>query len=371
MSIINVKSTTPISTLAVVFKGSVANETEKNYGISHLMEHLQCKNLHPMYENLTKYNISHNAYTTDNCIVFYMTGLEKYLSKFRKEFLDRLFKFEITESVLENEIAIVLQEYLNYFSQQASSHYYNLFRKKYGFYSAIGSRKALENISLKDCKDYYELQYSKPHMLINISQGVIFDETIEFQENYKEIEPFVEKDSLNDIEIVADFAKSTSIINYKCINEDFKELNVLCDILGRGLESPLYAKIREEKGLVYYIQSDVSKISNNQGFLFISSELENKNVKEFQKTLKEVLEEGITEERFEIVKHSLIARKERVEILNFTDYEKYIHPEDDLSEEFLSNLTFNRIKEVYDKHFNNLNESIDKEEFKEVIELPG
>lgn len=367
--IINVKSTTPISTIAVVFKGSVANETEKNYGISHLMEHLQSKNLHPMYENLTKYNISHNAYTTDDCIVFYMSGLEKYLSKFRNEFLDRLFKFQVTEDVLQNEVNIVLQEYLNYFSQQASSHVYNLFRKKYGYFSAIGSRKALENITLRDCKDYYDLQYSKPHMIINISQDIMFDENIEFADKCREMEQLVEKNNLKDVEIMADFEKSTSIVNYKYINDDFKELDVLCDILARGLESPLYSKIREEKGLVYYIQADVSRISRNQGFLFISSELENKNVREFQDTLKEVLDNGISEYRFDLIKNSLIARKEKLQILNFNDYEKYIHPEDDLSEEFLNDLTFDKIKQVYQKHFYDLNESVDKEEFKQVIEL--
>ena len=81
MAVINVKSPTDLSGFYVVYNGSVQNEKKGWYGLSHLMEHLMYHRFDDLLDDFDKDGISSNAYTSDNNIVFYMTGLDEYLNK--------------------------------------------------------------------------------------------------------------------------------------------------------------------------------------------------------------------------------------------------------------------------------------------------
>ena len=94
--IINLKSQSEMSGLYIIYTGSVHNERKGIYGIAHLMEHLFFKSIRDLEKQFEKYGIETNAYTNSNEVVFYATGLEKYLSKFRDEFFDKITKLDIS-----------------------------------------------------------------------------------------------------------------------------------------------------------------------------------------------------------------------------------------------------------------------------------
>jgi predicted Zn-dependent peptidase len=74
MSIINLKSQTDLSGFYVSFEGSTNLEEKGNYGISHLMEHLLCKNFDHLQDDFDRNAIDWNAYTSSNEIVFHWVG---------------------------------------------------------------------------------------------------------------------------------------------------------------------------------------------------------------------------------------------------------------------------------------------------------
>jgi len=120
--LINLKSQTDLSGFYMVYYGSTLLEKRGNYGISHLMEHLMCKNFEKLRETFEKEGIDWNAYTSSNEIVFYFTGLDEYLDKRRYELVELMSEFNVTKEQFENERKIVLQEYSDYFSDQTESH---------------------------------------------------------------------------------------------------------------------------------------------------------------------------------------------------------------------------------------------------------
>lgn len=363
MSFINVKSNTPFSGFFVIFKGSVANENEKNYGISHVMEHLLCKNFECFYSDFTRDGVDWNAYTGDNEIVFYITGLEKYIAPYRKEYLKKLLSFNITKEQFDNEIKIILQEYNNYFTDQRSAHHLNLSRKKFNYFGPLGSGKVLKNLTLDDCKEYFELQYSKPHMVINISEGGLFEENIDFQIGYNSVKYSYEEEDPNvELEFLSQFKETSSVMNYKIVSDNFKEHKIISAVLGEGLESPLYKRIREEKGLVYYIDSTFHVSSDDIGSINISSEMEDGNVSEFQETVKEVLSEDLDPERFEIIRQSRRVMLEKDEVMNYMSVRKYISPKRCLDLDFINNMDYNKINDLFKKEYSTLTESVDKKE---------
>ena len=141
--IINLKSQTELSGFYVVYEGSTNLEKPGWYGISHLMEHLMCKNFDHLQEDFDKDGIDWNAYTSGNEIVFYLTGLEEKVNKWKGEFMDLLGQFNVTKEDFENERKIVLEEYMDSFNSQTEVHMLNLSRKLFNDYDPIGLREDL------------------------------------------------------------------------------------------------------------------------------------------------------------------------------------------------------------------------------------
>ena len=142
--IINLKSETDLSGFYVVYEGSTNLEKKGWFGISHLMEHLMCKNFDHLQEDFDRDGIDWNAYTSSNEIVFYLTGLEDKVNKWKGEFMDLLGEFNVTKEQFENERNIVLEEYMDCFNDQTQTHMLNLSRKLFNDYDPIGLKEDLE-----------------------------------------------------------------------------------------------------------------------------------------------------------------------------------------------------------------------------------
>ena len=157
--IINLKSQTDLSGFYIIFEGSTNLETRGTYGISHLMEHLLCKNFEHLRNDFEREGIDWNAYTSTNEVVFFFTGLDKYIVNRKMELVDLITDFNISKDQFENERKIILQEYNNTFSDQSECHMLNLGRKLFKSYGAIGLREDLESLKYMDCLNFFEKQF--------------------------------------------------------------------------------------------------------------------------------------------------------------------------------------------------------------------
>lgn len=367
--IINLKSKTDLSGFYVVYEGSTNLEKPGWYGISHLMEHLMCKNFDHLQEDFDRDGIDWNAYTSSNEIVFYLTGLEEKVSKWKNEFLELLSGFEVTKEDFENERKIVLEEYMDTFNSQTSAHQLNLTRKLFNDYDPIGLKEDLENLKFMDCLNFFELQYSKPTKIINVSNGKKYkNNLIDFAE--RNIEKKTEYGDFKSVlEMNNDFKDKSSLVMLSpIINEDFGYIHFINAMLSLGLKSPLYQEIREKKGLVYYVHLYMSRI-NKQGINNLATQTSNKNFDEVVNSIKEVLtnpDKYLTKERFDIVKEFYNVRLKKSEILRHSNVSRWIDPEGFSIYDILDKVDMKKIKKVYDKYykFDNFYISNDKTEFK-------
>lgn len=367
--IINLKSQNELSGFYVVYEGSTNLEKPGWYGISHLMEHLMCKNFDHLQEEFDKDGVDWNAYTSSNEIVFYMQGLDVKINKWKHEFIKLLSQFEITKEQFENERNIVLEEYMDCFNDQTQTHSLNLSRKLLNDYDPIGLKSDLENLKFLDCLNFYELQYSKPSKIINVSKNKPYkNNTIDFAER-EIIKPIVFGNFDTDLELSNDFKDKTSIIMLSpVVDEDFAYVNFINSMLSMGLMSPLYQEIREKSGLVYYIHCYLSR-NNNQGINTIATLTSNKNFNKIVELTKGVIsnpDKFLTKERMSVVKEYFKVRKEKDEILRHASVNQWINPEGWSIYEILDTVNMKKIREVYDKYFNfdDFYISSDKKEFK-------
>ena len=383
--IVNAKSETGLSGFYVIFDGSTMNEKPGWYGISHLLEHLKCKSIDHLQNLYQQKNIKWNAYTSNDCVVFYMRGLDRHINEHKKEFLDLLLSYEPTQEQLDNEKKIVMEEYKMSFNSQGSAHYMNLQRKMFGYYNAIGLRSDIENFTLQDCKEYLDLFYKKPTRIINISKYNDFESDVEFREKV-EAKPFEIKMNMNlytitsddetdvpegmiPLEIITDYKNKISILNSSPIlTKDFAYASFLCEMLGSGLNSPLYKEVREKLGLVYSISCFVDKLNNTSCTIGIMTDTSLKNIETVQNQIKNVLEnkeEFLTQERFDIVKDSYITKLEESEILNYSNVGKYMDESEWRIESIINTISLQDVYNVVDEYLNwdNMYKSIDKTEF--------
>lgn len=349
--IINKTSPTDLSGFYVVYKGSVLNETQENYGISHLMEHLMCKMFQHLYNDFDRYSINWNAYTSGGEVVFHMTGLDEYLYKYRHELVNSLSTFNIEKEDFEKEKSVVIQEYKDTFQDQFTSTYYNMLRKLYNNYGPIGKLEALENITWEDANEYWEKYLSKPTTIINISKNSKFEGFDNFSTNSPDTYTKSEDDELI-IEKVIDFNKSCVVGHIK-VGDDFAYIDFVLDMLSKSLESPFMKEIREKRGLTYGIHTGVDDISEKQGLVTTMLITTDENVDEVLDVYKMVLSDPgkyLTEERFQIIKDFYTVKKKKDAINSYNNHRKYITKENWLIENVLEDITFEKVKETFDKY---------------------
>lgn len=367
--IINLKSQNDLSSFYIIWEGSTNLEKKGWYGISHLVEHLQTKMIDHLQEDFDRDGIEWNLWTSSNEICMYIQGLDNKVNKWKHIIMDLMFDFKITKEDFENERKIVLEEYYDSFNSQSETHQLNLYRKLFNDYGPIGLKEDLENLKFMDIINFWELQYSKPSKIINVSKN---------KEYKNRLIDFVERDIVKPIsfgnydvqlELNNDFKDKSSLVMLSpVIDEDFAYIHFINSMLSLGLKSPLYQEIRERAGLVYYIHCYQSRV-NKQGIVNIATQTSNGNVNKVINLIKKVIKNKdifLTKERFNLIKDFYNVRRKKDEILRYKNVNQYINPPNWSVYDILDIVDLKKIKEVYEKYYdiNNFYISIDKDEFK-------
>jgi len=365
--IINEKSETELSSFYVVFKGSVLNENSTNYGISHLCEHLVCKMFTHLYNDFDRYSISWNAYTSGDSIIYYISGLDEYVNKYKYEFLTSLLKFDIPKEDFKTEKKVVIQEYKDTFQDQSETMIGNILRTTYGNYSPIGKLQSLKDLKYKDVLEYWNTYLSKPTTIINISKNNDFIGTVDFNEDYPKFYTVDERDELK-LETKMKFNKS-GIAGYIKIYDDFNYVSYILSMLSMSILSPFNNEIREKKGLTYNITSYIDRISDTQGMVItelITTDESTQEVLDIYKMILTDRDKYLTEERFNITKDYLTVRNKKQEIERYKHIGKYTTPLNWQINEILDTITFEKVQEIFDKYltYDKWSWVIDKKKFR-------
>ncbi len=357
--IYNIPNQIDLSGFYIVYDGVIVNETSGNYGISHLIEHLVCKNLDDDFiETLEKNGITWNAYTTPNNVVFYIKGLDDSVYKYKDIFLEKILSFFIQPDIFENEKKIVLEEYFDLFNRYNKNHFLNLYRKVLNNYNSVGKKEDIENLTIDNCLNYYSKYYTNPSKIIYISKKYKFENNFIFNsETNKKIFTYSNYDYTLESPIVSN-NKSSLIYLSPIIDDDFDKIIFINYLLSGGLKSPLYKAIREKNSLAYYINCRIDRL-DDKGIIILSSETSNSNVEKLNDTIVNVFNERnyLTKEKFEIVKNFIKISTIKSNINLQDNEDKFILPKNWLIEDTLDT----HIKEIYkDKDILELIEAVAK-----------
>lgn len=326
-------------------------------GISHLMEHLICATFRDLYPVLKKFGIEWNAYTSNDHVLVFFHGLDKYLTPHMKRTLiDRLTGGlkDITEDDFESEKHVVLQEYDDFFNDPESI--MNIIRQHFNYFCPIGLKKDIVNFKYSDMNKFYNAYMKKPAKIIEIGprktdfskvpmneKFVLKPMKLKYKDNYK-----------TPLENIPKNNKSTvTYLNKKLVNKkDFPYLFLAIEMLCDGLESPMSVDIREKQHLTYGVSGGIWEMIT-QGIIFFQSTTTEENVKkmikEFNKFFKKV-EKYMTKSRLEDIRDNIKVIHEYNEIFRYKNVNKIVRKNYLRVGDVYKTATLEQVKEVAKKY---------------------
>lgn len=318
----------PIVIIDTWVKTGSINETDKNNGVAHFLEHLFFKGTtkHPTGEFdriLEGKGAITNAATSKDFTHYYIEIPSEYFSLALELHSDMLLNPQLPRKELEKERKVVLEEIAKDENTPSEKVYENLNSMLYTNHpykrKVIGTNKVIEGITREEILDFYNRYYNPSNMVTVIVGDINSDEVIaQVKENFKTdskkaiaLPKYSKEKQLNSQKRKVINMKTESgymMIGFRGAsinNNDTYPLDVLATILGDGKTSILYKSIKDQKHLAYSISAGNSSLRDD-GILYIRANFEPSNAEKLEravfKEIDKIKTNGITEEELDIAK---------------------------------------------------------------------
>lgn len=267
----------PSFALSYSIRGGSRLESPENNGIYHLIEHM-------MFKGTKKYNLKQiadisdrlggklNAFTSKEITQFYLKAVDENL-KDSFELLTEMIQNSIfPEDEFEKEKGVAIQEILEAEDTPDDNAFETFYQGVYprnGLGYPVGGQVEPVSAMVRDeVFQFYKSHYSPDNLVLAAAGKVEHHALVELaNEAFKFFPPRPPRDyqlaqphfltlhsqknnaSLNQVYLILGFEAFaiTSPLRYPCM--------IFNDILGAGMSSRLFQKIREEKGLAYTVSS--------------------------------------------------------------------------------------------------------------------
>lgn len=268
--------------LGVWVKNGSRNENDKNSGISHFIEHMLFKGTEKrsaakIAEDMDAVGGQINAYTSKEYTCYYTRTLDSHFDIALDVLADMFFHSKFDQTEIDKEKKVVLEEISMYEdSPEDLVHdilHLNVWKNNPLGQSVLGTKESVCSFDTKTLKEYVKQNYLPQNTVIALAGN--FDRRQALEGISKYFEHFQGSDrpepSFTKIYHPCSCQKSKEIEQvHLCLG--FPSVRLGCDqaydvavlntILGGGMSSKLFQKIREEHGLAYSIYSHNSSFSD-------------------------------------------------------------------------------------------------------------
>ncbi|AHX04278.1 M16 family metallopeptidase [Ehrlichia japonica] len=334
-------------------------ENEAITGISHFLEHMAFKgtktrtalDIAQIFDNIGG---NFNAHTDREHTVYHVKTLKRDIKIAIEVLADIILNSQFPEEEIDKEKGVVLQEIYQtndsptsiIFDKYIEAAYPNQIFGK----CILGTPESVTNLSKADLHTYMSEYYHAGNMLLSVAGNISHEEVIDLVSQYfshmKKSErktadqsiylsgEYREIRNLEQVHLVIGFPS----VSYK--DDQFYTIQILDSILGNGMSSRLFQKIREQLGLVYTISSFNSSYNDN-GIFSIYAATDKGNLSQLLATIASEVknittnlqENEVTRAKDKITSEILMSRESttaRAESLGYyySHYNRYISKEE-------------------------------------------
>lgn len=322
----------PAATVMVMAEVGSKYETKAENGLSHFIEHMCFKGTKKrpsssiVNKELDAMGAMSNAMTGEEYTGYYAKAEKKHWKKILDVLSDIYLHPSFPEKDLEKERGVIIQE-ISMYEDQPQDKVSVLFQgllygdTPVGRFIA-GTKESVSNLKHKNFVDYHSKHYVADSTIVVVSGDVSEREVMsEANKLFKDIQ---KKKKPGKLKVVDKQAKPEMLIHHKKTDQThmilgfrtFKAkdkrnaiLEVLAGILGKGMSSRLWHKMREELGACYYVYAGVNDFTDH-GYLYIATGIESNRAVEITKVLvsecKRLTEELVDPAELQKIKDYLV-----------------------------------------------------------------
>jgi len=322
----------PTATVLVLVEAGSKYENKKINGISHFLEHMCFKGTikRPKAIDISKeldaIGSQYNAFTAQEYTGYYAKSDAKHFEQIFDIVSDIYLNSTFPEAEMQREKGVILEE-INMYEDLPMKHVQDLMMKLlYGNqpagWNVAGEKKNILSMKRDDFVNYKKMHYLPKATVIIVAGQVTEKKVLEEAKRVfgkissgKKIQKIKVKEKQTKPQALVKFKKTDqthfvlSVRTYDLFSKKNATLAVLGGILGGGMSSRLFQKLREEMGVGYYVRAYNDSYTDH-GFFQISAGVDNKRVDE---VIEAVLEEcrklkksPVEEEELNKVKECLI-----------------------------------------------------------------
>ncbi|MBR2448715.1 MAG: insulinase family protein [Clostridia bacterium] len=371
-----------VSAGVLVKTGSINESAEEN-GISHFIEHVMFKGTakrtaFEISDHIDRIGAQINAFTSKELTCYYTKSTGDHLEDSLEVLSDIFFNSLFDKEELEKEKGVIIEE-INMSEDTPEELCLDLLAKSYYGTSGLGQTilgpvKNIKRFTRDDVKKYMDKYYTADNVVISLSGDVDIERAEKFVEQYF-AEKFTKRKSATQKKIkvtpVKTLYKSKRIeqthigfaMSGFAMNDDMADaFSIANTVLGGGMSSRLFQKIREELGLAYSVYSYSSQYKDSgvlEIYAGVNTDARDLAVDAIVSEVKRFKKEGITEQEFlrgkEQIKSAFILGRESTasQMLLYGKYMIYLNKEFDVEERLkkLEKITLSDVRAAIDRSF--------------------
>ncbi len=320
-----------VTVMALVETGSEYEKKDKN-GISHFLEHMCFKgtekrpNSIDISKELDSIGSSYNAFTSYEMTGYHAKAHYKHFDKILDVVSDIYLNPKFPEGEMEKEKGVIIEEINMYedMPKEKVGMVYDqlLYGDQPAGWSILGPKKNIKSMKRSDFLDYRKIHYVPAKTVIVVAGNVLTHDAFKKVENiFKDIpsgkavkkKKVIERQNAPALKVEQkDTDQAHLIIGTRAFNlydKRIPALRLMSAILGNGMSSRLFQKMRGELGICYYVYSGVSEFCDH-GHFHISAGVDRSRlelaVKEILKELQKIRDEKVDYQELKKAKDYII-----------------------------------------------------------------
>jgi predicted Zn-dependent peptidase len=322
----------PTVTVLVLVEAGSKYENKNNNGISHFLEHMCFKGTEKrpkailISKELDALGSQYNAFTSQEYTGYYAKSDAKHFRKIFEIISDIYLHSTFPEAEMEKEKGVIIEE-INMYEDLPNRHVQDLMMELlYGDtpagWNIAGFKENILKMKREDFVSYKKMHYLPEATTLVVSGSVTEKEVLK---EAKKIFGSVRRGKKGGkLKVKEEQKKPKALISFKDTDQthfvlgmrsfdlfDKRNaiLSVLGGVLGGGMSSRLFQKLREEMGVGYYVRAYADAYTDH-GFFQVSAGVDNKRVKEVLLAVidecKKLRAEEVSEEELNKTKECLI-----------------------------------------------------------------
>ncbi|GAQ16145.1 protease 3 precursor [Oceanobacillus picturae] len=303
------------------------NETEKNNGISHFLEHMffkgtKTRSAQDIAEAFDSIGGQVNAFTSKEYTCYYAKVIDTHKDFALEILADMFFNSAFDEEEMEREKKVVYEEIKMYEDTPDDIVHDLLATASYGThplgYPILGTEEHLRSFKPQSLRDYMREAYNPENVVVSVAGNVdsAFIDKVDgyfgsYESNHQPSSLIKPQFLTNKLERHKDTEQAHLCLGYDGLqtgHEQIYSLIIMNNVLGGSMSSRLFQDIREKQGLAYSVFSYHSSFLDN-GMLTIYAGTGKDQLPQLRKTIdstvEKLIQDGITDKELKNNKEQL------------------------------------------------------------------